>query len=229
MNGSPVIDSSLVTYIELGLVIFTAFTYAINSLLQGLLYRRIGIAWWQAWIPVWSNFKFLQVGGINGWFTLLGVFALWDGYQSYMSVSKTLDYLHSLSAQDLLTKDNFGAIITTSMAENVISSVGSIGSLILGFMLLVAAYRVAQGFGYSAKWMSVAYALVLPIYLAIIAFGENKFYVNNVHYGKRSKPWIQPTQVGRSKKSTDLPMPVLHDEVPAAIEANTGKATFKDF
>jgi len=243
MNGTPVIDSSIVTYIELGLVIFTAFTYVINSLLQGLVYRRLGIAWWQAWVPVWSNFKLLEVGGINGWFTLLGVFAIWDAYQSYMSVAKTLDYLHNLSAQDLLTQDNFGAVITTSMAENIISSVGSIGSLILGWLLLVASYRLAQGFGYNAKWMSVAYAFVLPIYLAVIAFGDKKFYVNNVKYGKRSKPWTPPGAPSQPKLATDLPMPKLPDEVtpaateqpaaPAAINwefpgTNSGKATFKD-
>ena len=246
MNGSPVIDSSLVTYIEVGLVIFTIATYFLNSLLQGMVYKRLGIAWWQAWIPIWSNFKFLEVGGINGWFTVLGVFAVWDAYQSFSSVAKTLDYLHGLSAQDLLTQDNFGAIITTSMAENVISSVGSVGSLILGCLLLVAAYRVAEGFGYNPKGMAVAYALVLPIYMLVIAFGGKKFYVNNIKYGKRSKPWTPPGAPAVPNIASDLPMPIVPgdagyvaSDAPAtpAAEApstaawefpSTGKATFKD-
>ena len=246
MNGSPVIDSSLVTYIELGLVIFTVATYFVNSLLQGLVYRRMGIAWWQAWIPVWSNFKFLEVGGINGWFTVLGVFAVWDACQSYMSVAKTLDYLHNLSAQDLLTQDNFGAIITTSMAENVISSVGSVGSLILGWLLLVASYRVAEGFGYKSKGMAILYALMLPVYLAVVAFGDKKFYVNNIKYGKRSKPWTPPgtpavqiitTDLTSSTDLTDanaLPMPKVDEPSKATTGTwefpggNTGRATFKD-
>jgi Family of unknown function (DUF5684) len=169
------IDSHLVFWVEAGMVGFAAVFYILNSWFTAVLYRRLGGAGWHAWVPVYGNARFLTTAGMSAWWSVLGVFFIWDAVESYLSVAQTLDTLSHQTAEQLLTTDNSQAIITGSMADNLGSMLGSIGALVFSIVLWIAVYRVAKGFGYSTNGMVTVWALLQPIYFAVLAFGKREF------------------------------------------------------
>jgi hypothetical protein len=61
------------------------------------------------------------------------------------------------------------------MADNIASMVGTSGALVFSIVLWVAVYRVAKGFGYSPNGMVTLWALLQPVYFAVLAFGKRDF------------------------------------------------------
>lgn len=171
------IDSHLVYWVEFGMVALAALFYILNSWFTAVLYRRLGGAGWHAWVPVYGNVRFLSTAGMSGWWSVLGVFFIWDAVESYLSVADTLNTLSHQTAEQLLTTDNSQAIITGSMADNLGSMLGSIGALVFSIVLWIAVYRVAKGFGYSTSGMVTLWALLQPIYFGVLAFGRREFDV----------------------------------------------------
>ncbi|MEY2945349.1 MAG: hypothetical protein RL243_91 [Actinomycetota bacterium] len=172
-----IIDTHLVFWVEAAMVATAAVFFILNSAFTAVLYRRLGGAGWHAWIPIYGNARLLTTAGMSAWWSLLGAFFIWDAIESYISVADTLNLLATQTPEQLMTMANSRDIITTSMLENISSAVGSIGALVFSIVLWIAVYRVAKGFGYSPNGMVTVWALLQPVYFAVLAFGRREFDV----------------------------------------------------
>ena len=50
-----------------------AATYVLTSIFMGKLFRKAGVPFWKAWVPIYSTLKFLQIGGQNPLFILFNL------------------------------------------------------------------------------------------------------------------------------------------------------------
>lgn len=169
------IDTHLVFWVEAGMLAFGALFYVLCSWFTAVLYRRLGGAGWHAWIPIYGNARLLTTAGMSAWWSVLGAFFIWDAVESYISVADTLELLANQTPEQLVTTANSQSIIATSMADNIASMVGTSGALVFSIVLWVAVYRVAKGFGYSPNGMVTLWALLQPVYFAVLAFGKRDF------------------------------------------------------
>ena len=58
------------------LIFFIVGTYALNAYLLGRIFKKAGLAQWPAWVPIYNNWKTLQIGGQQGWLILLALIPL---------------------------------------------------------------------------------------------------------------------------------------------------------
>lgn len=81
-NDTLALDMSNVATdgVILGIIIFVIammiVAYAIVSYLLSRIFKKAGIAGWKAWIPVYSTWITLELGGQRGWISLLLLFPL---------------------------------------------------------------------------------------------------------------------------------------------------------
>lgn len=61
-------DSLLAGFISL---IVPLAIYAVFAFFLGRVFEKAGLEQWRAWIPVYSSWKFLELGGQKGWIILL--------------------------------------------------------------------------------------------------------------------------------------------------------------
>lgn len=52
-------------------MLFLVAVYAVTSWLLSRIYRKVGIPQWKAWVPVYNNWVFLELGGQQGWLAIL--------------------------------------------------------------------------------------------------------------------------------------------------------------
>jgi len=57
------------------LIVFllTVVGYVIVSFFLSVLFKKMGIEGWKAWVPVYSNWTFLEAAGIPGWYALFAL------------------------------------------------------------------------------------------------------------------------------------------------------------
>lgn len=56
----------LVFYVLLFVAVYVVMALALSS-----FFRKVGVEPWIAWVPVYNNWKWLEVGGFQGWLALL--------------------------------------------------------------------------------------------------------------------------------------------------------------
>ena len=54
-------------------LVFTLVIYVIFSFLLGKLFKKAGIEAWKAWVPIYNQWVFLELGGQKGWIALLSL------------------------------------------------------------------------------------------------------------------------------------------------------------
>lgn len=52
-------------------LIFALVVYVIMAIALSRFFGKVGVERWKAWIPVYNNWTWLQVGGFPGWLALL--------------------------------------------------------------------------------------------------------------------------------------------------------------
>ncbi len=71
-------------------------TYVVNALLLGQIFKKAGAPTWAAWVPVYNNWKFLEIGGQQGFWAVLafvpivGVVSLVFSYIAAYHIGKSL-------------------------------------------------------------------------------------------------------------------------------------------
>ncbi|MES2876742.1 MAG: DUF5684 domain-containing protein [Patescibacteria group bacterium] len=65
-------NGELLAVLLANIVVFT-LAWAISSFLLSLVFKKAGIPMWKAWVPVYSLWIFLELGGQKGWISLLAV------------------------------------------------------------------------------------------------------------------------------------------------------------
>jgi hypothetical protein len=54
-------------------LVFLLGFYALNAWFLSLVFRKVGIKRWKAWVPVYNNWVFLELGGQQGWLAILSL------------------------------------------------------------------------------------------------------------------------------------------------------------
>jgi hypothetical protein len=57
-------------------LIFGLAVYAVTAIFLGKLFKKAGVPFWKAWVPIYNQVKFFQIGGQNPlilWFLLLPI------------------------------------------------------------------------------------------------------------------------------------------------------------
>src|ERR1700712_3266849 len=62
-------------YIVVGLftLVLAAAFYVLMSIALSRFFRKVGVEPWIAWVPIYNNWKWLEVGGQQGWLSLLSL------------------------------------------------------------------------------------------------------------------------------------------------------------
>jgi hypothetical protein len=69
MNDTEIYaDSILSIIISLGIPLIF---YVLNAFLLGKVFEKAGLEQWKAWVPIYSSWKFLELGGQKGWWILV--------------------------------------------------------------------------------------------------------------------------------------------------------------
>jgi len=76
-STSSQLDDSASAAIFLGVLLFTfvmtVIAYVIMSLLLGRIFKKAGVPAWTAWVPFYSNYKLLEIGGQPGYWAILAI------------------------------------------------------------------------------------------------------------------------------------------------------------
>lgn len=54
-------------------IIFTLVIYAVYAWLLGRVFKKAGVPQWAAWVPIYSNWKLLEIGGQQGFWAVLSL------------------------------------------------------------------------------------------------------------------------------------------------------------
>lgn len=68
-------DIGFIIGVILGLFGFTfiVISYAIVAFLLGRIFKKAGLSQWPAWVPIYNNWKLLELGGQSGFWALLSL------------------------------------------------------------------------------------------------------------------------------------------------------------
>ena len=59
--------------IIVGTLVFAAILYVVMAFTLMGFFRKVGVEPWIAWVPIYNNWKWLEVGGYQGWLSLIAL------------------------------------------------------------------------------------------------------------------------------------------------------------
>jgi hypothetical protein len=65
------LDAAMLSGIVAFLILFALLSYAITAFLLGKVFQKAGVPQWAAWVPVYNNWKLLELGGQQGFWAIL--------------------------------------------------------------------------------------------------------------------------------------------------------------
>jgi hypothetical protein len=65
--------SNLEPGMVVGAIIFGLIVYAVTAFLLSTVFAKAGVEKWKAWVPVYNNWTFLELGGQKGYWALLPI------------------------------------------------------------------------------------------------------------------------------------------------------------
>lgn len=74
LDNSPAdagVNAAILSGLLSFLLLLALVSYVITSFLLGRLFLKAGVPQWAAWVPVYNNWKLLQIGGQKGFWALL--------------------------------------------------------------------------------------------------------------------------------------------------------------
>jgi hypothetical protein len=69
MMGGSFFEFSLAMILIM--IVIGLICYAISSFLMGRIFKKAGVEQWKAWVPIYSTWVMLEIGGQKGWYVLL--------------------------------------------------------------------------------------------------------------------------------------------------------------
>lgn len=66
-------SDELVMTIYIVTAIVSLIAYVIGAVLLGMIFKKANVPAWKAWVPVYNNWTFLELGGQRGWLALLSL------------------------------------------------------------------------------------------------------------------------------------------------------------
>ena len=76
-STSSTVDDATLAAIGVGFILFTlifaVIAYVVGALLLARVFKKAGVESWIAWVPFYSNYKLLEIGGQAGFWAILTV------------------------------------------------------------------------------------------------------------------------------------------------------------
>ncbi|MDB5177802.1 MAG: hypothetical protein JWO61_185 [Candidatus Saccharibacteria bacterium] len=66
-------DPGVAIAIIIGAIIFAVVLYVVFSYFLSKIFKKAGEDGWKAWVPIYNNWVFLELGGQKGWIALLSL------------------------------------------------------------------------------------------------------------------------------------------------------------
>lgn len=133
--------------------------YVIKSLLLGLIFKKAGRRWWEAWIPVLRDWSFFKIGGYKG----LNIF--WG-----IGASFALCLIASLNSVGLIVPAFFASIVAFGLA--IVYFVFRIASII----------SIQKKFGKPGVFILLYLInLIAPLWTWILALDNSKYNKKKGH------------------------------------------------
>jgi len=73
VGTDPVAAAVLIGLALTFLLVFALVAYAVYAFLLGRIFKKAGVPQWAAWVPVYSNWKLLELGGQQGFWAVLAL------------------------------------------------------------------------------------------------------------------------------------------------------------
>ena len=74
---APTADSAAVLAVVMGFLffflLFAVVSYAVTAWLLGRIFKKAGVEQWIAWVPIYNNWKLLEIGGQQGFWAVLAI------------------------------------------------------------------------------------------------------------------------------------------------------------
>ncbi|MFZ1360783.1 MAG: DUF5684 domain-containing protein [Candidatus Saccharimonadales bacterium] len=67
------VTSALVGMVILFTILAAVISYAIGAFLTGRIFKKAGLEQWRAWVPIYSSWKLLELGGQQGFWAVLAL------------------------------------------------------------------------------------------------------------------------------------------------------------
>lgn len=67
------LDGALLSGLFTFLILFALVSYAITAFLLGKVFQKAGVPQWAAWVPIYNNWKLLQLGNQQGFWAVLAL------------------------------------------------------------------------------------------------------------------------------------------------------------
>lgn len=72
-DTSSSLDPAAAVALLLFYIFAIAFAYVINGIFLGLIFKKAGVPQWAAWVPFYSTWKMLEIGGQQGFWAILTI------------------------------------------------------------------------------------------------------------------------------------------------------------
>lgn len=107
-------DPAAVAAIFLVMLVIGIVAYVVSSIFTGMLFKKAGVEAWKAWVPFLNSWKLLQIGGLDGFWSLIpGVNGIMV-YVAMHNINKKLGYGGGMTAVAILFTLIWLIIVATS-------------------------------------------------------------------------------------------------------------------
>lgn len=70
-SADPAVGVAILLGILLVYTVFAVALYIVTSIFLAKIFKKAGVPAWIAWVPIYNNWKLLQIGGQQGWWSVL--------------------------------------------------------------------------------------------------------------------------------------------------------------
>jgi hypothetical protein len=75
-SAAPVLTAATIGFIILVSFIIFAAIYVVNAFLLSFVFKKAGVPQWIAWVPFYNVWRFLELGGQQGFWAILAILPL---------------------------------------------------------------------------------------------------------------------------------------------------------
>jgi len=75
-GADPAVAAVFIGFAVMFVLVFALIAYALYAFLLSRIFKKAGVPQWAAWVPIYSSWKLLELGGQQGFWAVLGLIPL---------------------------------------------------------------------------------------------------------------------------------------------------------
>ena len=179
------------------IAVFALAFYVLTAVFYMKLFAKANVPAWKAWVPVVNLWKFLELGGYRGAFSLASIIGT-----GFIFASTVPSYLSQFSGNyNALPVEDFGSMFggweSIGGLIFLLQTTGNIFSMIAVVFSCMSAYQISRKLGKDGAWV-VLYIFLAIVWLGIMAFNKSLWNDSLARPAKgleRPPSWT-PTSIG---------------------------------